>query len=98
MYPVEVSSFIVQILAKMAIKRLGLNHAKENKFIVFKNVTNGQVKTSIIVGSIICRNTYIMFDVTICAVLISNTSYSCHRGTSVLAVLARAAEHIFIAS
>ena len=96
MYPVEVSSFFVQILAKMAIKRL--NHAKENKFIVFKNVTNGQVKTSIIVGSIICRNTYIMFDVTICAVLISNTSYSCHRGTSVLAVLARAAEHIFIAS
>lgn len=96
MYPVEVSSFFVQILAKMAIKRL--NHAKENKFIVFKNVTNGQVKTSIIVGSIICRNTYIKFDVTICAVLISNTSYSCHRGTSVLAVLARAAEHIFIAS
>ena len=96
MYPVEVSSFFVQILANMAIKML--NHAKENKFIVFKNVTNGQVKTSIIVGSIICRNTYIMFDVTICAVLISNTSYSCHRGTSVLAVLARAAEHIFIAS
>ena len=36
MYPVEVSSFIVQILAKMEIKRLGLNHAKENKFRVFK--------------------------------------------------------------